>query len=213
MDKKNNFLKVASERYACKRFSGRKVPEEKIEALLELIRLSASSYNTQPWRVVVVTDEKTKRALSPHAVLQPQITTCSHLLVFCVEKDRSRVAADLQKAMAAQAETLGERAKALGWVSSLRVFSKAMPPNWEDRQVYLALGNAINGAKALGFASCPMEGFNPAKFKEILKLPLSWEPLVLCPVGYAADKPHKKVRLAKEQIFFPAESFFKQRPE
>lgn len=204
MDKRNPFFRIVSGRYACKKFnSKRKVPAEKFETLLEIIRLSASSYNTQPWRVAIVTDEKTKQDLWKHSWLQPQITTCSHLLVFCVEKDRSKVASDLSDAMKEQAKKgIGEKIKATGWIASLRAFSKSMPEGWEDRQVYLALGNAINGAKSLGLASCPMEGFSRKEYKRILKLPPTWEPLVLCAVGYPADKPHEKVRLPKENVFF-----------
>ena len=73
---------------------------------------------------------------------------------------------------------------------------------WSTAQTYLALGNAVNGAKALGFDSCPMGGFDPKEFTRILKIPSPLVPVMLCPLGYAADKPMPKVRYAKEDVIF-----------
>jgi nitroreductase len=72
---------------------------------------------------------------------------------------------------------------------------------WSQAQTYLALGNALNGAKALGFDSCPMGGFDPKEFSRILAIP-PLVPVMLCPVGYAADRPMPKVRFKKEEIVF-----------
>ncbi len=65
-----------------------------------------------------------------------------------------------------------------------------------------ALGNALNGAKALGLDSCPMGGFDPKEYSRILNIPAHLVPVMLCPVGYAADKPVPKVRFAHEEIVF-----------
>ena len=68
--------------------------------------------------------------------------------------------------------------------------------SWAQQQVYLALANAVNGAKALGFDSCPMTGFDPSALSKILGLPSHIVPTALCPVGYAADAPMPKARLS-----------------
>jgi nitroreductase len=80
--------------------------------------------------------------------------------------------------------------------------SKDQKLAWSQAQTYLALGNALNGAKSLGFDSCPMGGFDPQEFSRILKIPAPLVPVMLCPVGYAADKPMPKVRFSKEEIVF-----------
>ena len=69
-------------------------------------------------------------------------------------------------------------------------------------QVHIALANAVNGAKSLGLDSCPMGGFEPAAFSEVLFLPEEYVPVVLCAIGYAADTPNPKWRLPREEIFF-----------
>lgn len=73
---------------------------------------------------------------------------------------------------------------------------------WAQHHVFLAIGNALNGAKSLGFDSCPMGGFDPKEYSRILGLPAHLVPTMLCPIGYAADNPKPKWRFKKEDIFF-----------
>src|SRR3989338_5744684 len=127
--------KIVQERYATKLFDGRKIPEGKISKLFEVIRNAASSFNIQPWKIIVVKNQELKERLQPATWNQQQIPTCS------------------------------------------------------QRQTFLALGNALNGAKSLGFDSCPMEGFDPKEYTKILGLPGNLVPTALCPIGYASDKP------------------------
>jgi nitroreductase/dihydropteridine reductase len=197
------FRQIVMSRYATKKFDGKKIPDKKVNELLELVRFAPSAINLQPWKIKVVTDQKVKEQLRPAAFNQEQITTCSHLLVFCADPDydslikrlgvllkKSGVPEETQKMITGMAEN----------------FTKPMTAEqklaWSQAQTYLALGNAINGAKSLGFDSCPMGGFDPKEFSRILKIPPPLVPTMLCPIGYAADKPMQKVRFAKEDIVF-----------
>jgi len=69
-------------RYAVKRMTGEKVPQQKVDTILEAARLSASSAGLQPYKIIVVENEAIKKQLQPAAYKQPQITEASHLLVF-----------------------------------------------------------------------------------------------------------------------------------
>ena len=70
-------------RYATKKMdASRPVPQQKIERILEAIRLTASSSGLQPYEVIVVTNPELRAQIVPHAWNQAQITDCSHLLVF-----------------------------------------------------------------------------------------------------------------------------------
>jgi nitroreductase len=197
------FKDIVMQRYATKKFDGKKIPEEKINELIELVRFSPSALNLQPWKITIVTDQKVKDQLKPAAFGQEQVTTCSHLLVFCADPDydglMKRLGALLQKNKVPQ-ETekmiLGMAAQFATNMSAEQRFA------WSQAQTYLALGNALNGATSLGFDSCPMGGFNPGEFTRILKIPKPLVPVMLCPVGYAADKPMPKMRFAKEDIVF-----------
>jgi nitroreductase/dihydropteridine reductase len=197
------FATIVMSRYATKKFDGRKLPETKIHELLEMVRFAPSALNLQPWKIKVVTDQKIKEQLKPAAFDQEQVTTCSHLLVFCADPDYDslihRLGALLKKT--GVPEELQERV-----IGMAVQFTKPMSPEqklaWSQAQTYLALGNALNGAKSLGFDSCPMGGFDPKEFTRILKIPPPLVPTMLCPVGYAADKPMQKVRFPKEDIVF-----------
>ncbi|NOZ81029.1 MAG: NAD(P)H-dependent oxidoreductase [DPANN group archaeon] len=188
------FHEIVMKRYATKKFDGRKVPEKTFSELMELIRYSASSYNIQPWRFIVVTDDKTKKQLKKAAYLQPQIDTCSHLIVICADTRLLKLADRLESLLKKNKVPLLQRKAYLTVVRSSMKKSPEEALIYAQKQCYLALGNAINGAKALGLDSCPMEGFDREKFAEILALPDHLVPTVICPVGYAADEPHKKMR-------------------
>ncbi len=197
------FADIVMSRYATKKFDTRKVPETKIRELLELVRFAPSAMNLQPWKIKVITDQKVKEQLKPAAFGQEQITTCSHLLVFCADPDYDR----LIRRLGVLLKTHGVPEEVHTMVTGMAVqFTGGMSPDqkfaWSQAQTYLALGNALNGAKALGFDSCPMGGFDPKEFTRILNIPPPLVPVMLCPVGYAADKPMPKVRFATEEIIF-----------
>jgi nitroreductase len=197
------FKDIVMQRYATKKFNGKKIPEEKINELIELVRFAPSALNLQPWKIKIVTDQKLKVRLKPAAFGQEQVTTCSHLLVFCANPDYDDLMERLGILLQKNNVPEDARKMILGMASQ---FVTTMSPDqrftWSQAQTYLALGNALNGAKSLGFDSCPMGGFNPEEFTKILKIPKPLVPVMLCPVGYAADKPMPKMRFAKEDIAF-----------
>src|SRR3989339_1090385 len=161
------FKQIVMERYATKMFDGRKIAASKVDELLEIIRHAPSSFNIQPWKIMVISDKSVKEKLAPASWNQPQITSCSHLLVFCANTDIVGNINLLEKKM-----SVDKPESVAGYVKMMRDFEKGMNDekrlSWAQRQAYLALGNAVNGAKALGFDSCPMEGFDPAQYSKIL---------------------------------------------
>ncbi len=197
-----DFERIVQERYATKVFDGKKIPEAKVNELLEIIRYAPSSFNIQPWIVKIISDQETKDKLSPASFNQTQIKSCSHLLVFCANKDISGNIEKLEKLMV---DNGLDFQKAKEYTNMMRDFEKKLTEEqklaWAQRQMYIALGNAVNGAKSLGFDSCPMEGFEPDKYTKILNLPSNLVPTALCPIGYGTDKPKPKLRFPKEKIF------------
>jgi nitroreductase len=197
------FAECVMQRYATKKFDGRTLPEAKVNELLELVRFAPSALNLQPWKIKIVPDKATKEALRPVSNDQEQITTCSHLLVFCADADYDRLIKNLAELMKKNhiPDEIIKRVTgmAAGFVAGM---SKEQRAAWSQAQTYLALGNALNGAKSLGFDSCPMGGFDPKEYSRILKIPTHLTPAMLCPIGYAADKPGPKIRYARDEIVF-----------
>jgi nitroreductase len=191
------------ERYATKKFDGKKIEQKKVDELLDIIRYSASSLNMEPWKIKVISDPKELAKLAPAAFNQTQITTCSHLFIFCADTDLKAKRMLIEKIMIKNG---GTKEGLKGYMNMIDGSINNMNPDqklsWAQRQTFLAIGNTINGAKSLGFDSCPMEGFNPQEVSKILKLPENLVPTAIVTIGYAADKPRPKFRLPKEDVFF-----------
>ena len=196
------FKEIVQKRYATKKFDGKKLPQDKVDELFEIIRMSPSSFGLQPWVVKVIEDKEEKEKLLGATWKQPQITSCSHLLVFCADTDiKSRI--DKYEQMMKGAGSSEEGTKT--YIGMMRGFEEGLSEDkrlsWSQRQTYLAIGNAVNGAKSLGFDSCPMEGFQPEEYSKILQLPEHIVPVALVTIGYAADEPIPKIRYPKDKLF------------
>lgn len=191
------FKDVVMKRYASRSFTDQKVPEDTINELLDLIRVAPSALNLQPWRIKVVSDQKTRDELGPAMFNQIQAVNCSHLLVFCTDTDIDDVIARVDQSMKSTGFPDDQRARMIGMATSLKT---NLTSAWLQQQIYFALGNAVNGAKSLGLDSCPMTGFDAGKVAQILGLPKHIVPTAVCPVGYGADSPPPKARLSLEDI-------------
>lgn len=197
------FSEIVTQRYATKKFDGRMVPEKTVHEILEYVRYAPSALNLQPWKIKVVTDREVKAQLKPAAFDQEQITTCSHLLVFCADPDYDSLIRRLDTLLS---ENHVPDEKRTMIVNMATQFAGRMSPEqklaWSTAQTYLALGNALAGATSLGINSCPMGGFDPAEFSRILIIPKPLVPVMLCPLGYAADTPMPKIRYSYDDIVF-----------
>lgn len=196
-------------RYATKRFDlARKIPGDLWARLEEALTLSPSSYGLQPWKFFVVTDPAVRAKLAPVAWNQAQITTASHLVVFAVRKNMG--AADAQRLAARTAEVRGVPVESVEAYKNMvaGAFSRLAPEQidaWMARQVYIALGVFLTTAAMLGVDACPMEGFQPEKFDEILGLmEKGYGSVVLAAAGYRSpdDKNAtlEKVRYPKDEV-------------
>jgi nitroreductase/dihydropteridine reductase len=197
------FRDIVIGRYAVKKFDGKKIPEEQLQELFDLIRYAPSGLNFQPWKIKVITDAETKEKLLPASWNQTQIITCSHLLVFCanehLKEQVEKIAVEMKKSGI-------DPAAIEQYVKLAKDFLVHVLPEqrkvWTQHNVFLALATALYGAASLGIDSCPMGGFEPEKYAKILNLPPYLIPTMLCALGYAADQPAKKVRLPRDEIFF-----------
>lgn len=178
-------------RYATKKMDPSKVvSEETVDRILESIRLTASSSGLQPYEVLVVTNPELRAQIKPNAWGQAQVTDCSHLLVFAAWDTYT----------AERINTMFDRVNAErgfkneGWEAYRQQLLGSYPQkdaetNFQHaaRQAYIGLGTALIAAAADEVDSTPMEGFDPAKVDEILKLrERGLRSVVLLPLGYRA---------------------------
>lgn len=203
-------IKSLNRRYATKQFDpSKKIPADVWEALEDALVLTPSAYGLQPWHFFAVTGAKLKAALRPHSWDQPQVTDCSHHVVFAARRDID--AAFVEKYLARIAEVRGVSVESLGFYRDMVAADLLSGPRakwvgeWAARQVYIALGNFMTAAALLGVDACPMEGMDPAKYDEILGLPAKgFNAVVACSAGYraASDKyaALPKVRFLKKDL-------------
>ena len=189
-------------RYAAKKLQADKaVPQEKLEHILEAIRLSASSSGLRPYQVLVVTDPALKAQIRPVAWNQSQITDCSHLLVFAAwdnyTPERINSMFDLVNEQRGFKNEGWEayRQKLLSWYPQ-----RPAQENFEHaaRQAYIGLGSALLAAAEQGVDATPMEGFEPEKVDQILNLAdLGLKSVLLLPLGYREVEGDWLVNLKK----------------
>jgi nitroreductase len=198
-------------RYATKQFDpARKITPQDWATLEEALLLTPSSGGLQPWKFIVVTAPELRAKLKPAAYGQAQISDASHLVVFAAKINFGE--ADVDAHLKHVAEVKGVSLEALAPLRNMLVggivqsMDAAARDAWARNQAYIALGNLLTSAALLGIDACPMEGFDRAKFDEILDLKAKgFGAAVIATLGYrsATDKYAQtaKVRFAKDQIF------------
>lgn len=206
----NNIIDVLNWRYATKRMNGEKVPDEKIETILDAIRLAPSSMGLQPYSVLVISDEETKKKLSPAAMNQPQIIESSHLVIFAAWSDIKlshikEFIEDTAKTRGISVENLaGFEDMMASHVESLSVDERV---KWAREQAHIALGVGLVAAASLKVDATPMGGFSPQMVDEVLGLKeKGLTSAIFMALGYRDEENDKyvklkKVRREKEKLF------------
>ena len=196
-------------RYAVKKFdSTRTVSDTDWQALLESLVLSPSSFGLQPWKFFVVKNPEIRQQLVECSWGQKQVVDASHLLVLGLKLNIDEAYVDEYVAYTAQVRGMNpEDLAPFGKV--IKDFRGRMSADevktWAKLQVYIALGQLMTSAAHLGIDTCPMEGFNPVKYDEILGLTeKGYSAAVVCPVGYRDETDpyagYPKVRFALEDM-------------
>lgn len=194
-----SFIEIAKSRYTTKLYDANgKISDEDIEKLKEIIRLSPSSINSQPWKFTFVGEGKMKRKLADLAFWnKDKINAASHLVVFSVIDDIALFKAQIS-------EHLGEGA--------IKYFEEFLEPKgeaeikaWMRHQVYLSLGFFLSACASMGIDSTPMEGIENDKYDEVLGYE-GYKSLFAVSIGYRSPEDknqpsnNPKFRLPKEEV-------------
>ncbi len=196
-----DFKDIVQQRYSCRKYQDRKIADETIQNLLEIISRSVSARNLQPWKIRVVSDRKTLSELFLSTGNQVQVRDCSHLIVLCADTDYATLLEKMDQTMQAAGTPDQMRLDLLG-ATRERVAGLHADHllQWSEYQVFIALGNAVNGAYELGLGACPMTNFKKPEFSSILGLPAHLSPTVLVSLGYPDDEPKPKWRYPVSEI-------------
>lgn len=190
-------------RYAVKKFDADRIlPGPKVEGLKKAFNLTATSYGLQPITLLVLQNKGLQNELLAHSYHQLQVAQASHVLVICIQDviDKEYIAnhfEQVKKIRGTSESILNPFKDALVDDFSKKDIQEIR--HWAKNQAYLALGNLLTICAMEKIDSCPMEGFDPAGYDEVLKLESKGLTSVLVlPVGYRAKddmfSEFKKVR-------------------
>jgi nitroreductase len=190
-------------RYATKKFdTSRVLSEEKINILKQAFNLTATSFGLQTISLLIIKNKDIREDLVAHSYNQKQVLDASHLLVICIQDNITDSDVDVHfdnvKGVRDTPETILEPFK-----KDLKRMMEGKTINerqeWSTKQAYIALGNLMTVCAIEHIDSCPMEGFNPQAFDDVLKLQdKNLKSVLLLPVGFRAEddmfSTFKKVR-------------------
>lgn len=186
-----SFKESMENRYTTKKYDNtKKIRVEDIESLKEILRLSPSSINSQPWQFTFVRSEAVKKQLSTVSWHNTsKVLDCDTVVVFSridnIAQFEAQIEADLPE----------------GAVNYYREFIKPQPEEqikaWFGRQIYLALGVFLSACAEMQIDATPMEGIEPEQYDKILGSN-EYASLVAVAIGYRDhddfNQPIKKAK-------------------
>ena len=209
-------LKDLQTRYTCKKYDPtKKVPKEKLEVLLESIRLSASSINSQPWKFIVLESDEAKQRMyktfeNKYQFNQAHVVEASHVILFTHNPHYTRedYAKVVDQYITDGRISKEEREKAFGsfLFAQLNTDENGNTQIWTKNQLYLAFGNALHTLARLEIDSTALEGIDaPMVEKEFAKELEGYKCEVALAIGYRHEEDFNtklpKSRLSQEELF------------
>lgn len=204
-----NYIEALQKRYSVKKFDKeQKVPQEKVENIIEAARLSASSLGLQPYRLMVLHTEEMLEKVAPAFFNPSQVSTCSHLVFVITQKELED--SYIQSFLENVAQTRNMQMENLAPFQKIIFdFREMKRPDgflhWNEKQSYLLLGHLLVAAALENIDTCPMEGFIKEKLYDTLGVdPAQEEVSVALALGMRAEddffQTMKKVRKPQEKF-------------
>ena len=213
-----DLLNVSKTRYTTKAYDPiRKIPKEQVARLLEILRLTPSSINIQPWHFFIADNQAAKERIAKalvgkYAYNAPKVLDSSHTILFCTKADISEqhldnllTQDDISGRFKDEKAKQGQKDSRSGYVDYYRN-EKGDIQRWAENQTFIALGQILLAAGIEGIDATPIGGFDEQIINDELQLTeKGLVPSVLLTLGYRSENDFNaqlpKSRLDKEQIF------------
>lgn len=182
-----DFLQLAQNRYTTKHYSSKRVSDSDIAKLKEILRLTPSSINSQPWQFVFISDEATKEAFAKVSFFnEERIRQASHLVVFMANS-----------ALPSFEEKLAKASTEAG----VGFYHKVQKPKgdvslyaWMNNQVYISLVFFLSACASMGIDSTPMEGIINTEYDKLLN-DSQYTTLFAVAIGYRDPEDSNQLHL------------------
>ncbi len=212
-----DIIKVLKERYSAKEFDKtKKLSEEQICQIEDLLQLSPSSTNIQPWHFVIASTEEGKQRVAKASegffeFNKAKVLDSSAVVIFASQVDLTEEYLEhvLEKedkdGRFPQPEFKAQNHGGRSIFSKMHKYDYKDYQQWADKQVYLNLGNFLLGVAALGLDALAMEGLDLKMIDEEFGLrEKGFTASFAVAVGYRTDsdfnKDLPKSRLDKSEI-------------
>lgn len=166
----HQIIRDLNARYTTKKFdSAKKVSQEELAVIMEAMRLSASSINSQPWKFIVIESDAAKQRMHDtfahkFQFNQPHVFSASHIILFAHNPayTRANYEAVVDKGIEDKRTKPEDKESAFGGFvfAELNTDESGNTEAWTKAQTYIALGNTLHTLARLGIDSTPMEGID-----------------------------------------------------
>ncbi|QXO18667.1 MULTISPECIES: oxygen-insensitive NAD(P)H nitroreductase [Vibrio] len=195
-----NIATHAKQRYSTKAFDAtRRISDEHVEAIKELIRFSPSSVNSQPWHFILASTDEGKQRIAKatqglYAFNEGKVLNASHVLVMCAKTSIDEQYLEQLMELEDEAGRFPtEEAKQGGhkgrtFFVNMHRFDLKDAQHWMEKQVYLNAGTVLLGVSSMGIDAVPIEGFDPKVLDAEFGLrEQGYTSLVIIPLGYRSE--------------------------
>ena len=191
-----NFLNLAQNRYTTKMYNGKRIPEDTLNQLKEILRLAPSSINSQPWQFVFVGEERKNNLFAPLSLInEEQVKAASHIVIFRVLESVARFEQEAPSYISESGFAFYQK--------YIKSQGDAHVETWMGHQVYVALGYFLSACAAMGIDSTPMEGILPSEYDKHLPKD-GYRTLFAVAIGYRdpedANQPNRTPKRRKTEV-------------
>ncbi|WP_151777745.1 oxygen-insensitive NAD(P)H nitroreductase [Acinetobacter brisouii] len=213
-----DLLNLTQQRYTTKAYDpNKKIPQDQIDLLLEVLRLAPSSINIQPWHFIVAQSPEAKQRIAKcmtgkYAYNAPKVLDSSHTIVLCTRTDVTEeylehlvTQDDVAGRFKDEATKQSQRETRAGYIDYYRN-EKGNIQHWMETQTFIALGELLLAAPILGIDATPIGGFDDAAVNQEFDLVnQGFHSSVVLTLGYRSEKDFNaklpKSRLSKAELF------------
>lgn len=174
---------------------GVEIPEAELKRMLELAASAPSSWNLQHWRFLVIREEANKQKLLPLAFNQQQVADASVVVIVLGDLQANLAAPDIYAGAAPEI-----RETMIGQINGAYANNPQLARDEAIRNGSLAAMQLMLAAKALGYDSVPMGGYDHDGVIREFNIPDRYLPVMIIPIGKAEQPARPTARLPLEQV-------------
>lgn len=200
------FTRMILDRHSVRRYKkGAVIPDADLRQILDIAHYAPSAWNLQHWRLAVIREQTDKETLFPIANSQKQVLDSAVTVAVLGDLHANRNA----KAVFSQLAAAGSMSSELATrqIANINHVYDTKGEQFARDHAMLNAGlismQLMLAAKALGYDSVPMTGFDAAAFSQAFNIDARFVPAMLISIGIADEPVHQSPRLPLEELLYP----------